>query len=165
MIFGSILEKDVLMLASEAHSFFWKTNFCGYQVEKSIFKRFSRVKKCNYVILTCFAIWGIINIPIWGSQDEWMLAKSTFNTYFSTFGKPFYFIYFSTFPMLAFSAIRFSGLLLYGMLQEYVQTILINQKIIEISYSSDNVIADKTCQNNIHTTLCLCISHHADIKK
>lgn len=165
MFFSKILEQNIFYLASQAYSHLWKTDFCGHEVAKYISNRFFFAKISNYFILVCFAILGIINLPVWGNQDEWMLARTIFDKYFPTCSKILYYIYFSTIPMIAFASIRLPTILLFGILQIHTQTILLNQKIGEISGNSDHLIKDQVYQNNIHTTLSLCISHHVFLKR
>ncbi|EFA02950.1 odorant receptor 195 [Tribolium castaneum] len=164
--FSIIIEKQVRMLEMEATSFFWPIDCCGPQVKKNIYDRAARQNIQNYFTLAWFALFGIIMLPVWGDQSEWFLCIQVFQQYFGCW-KLFYYFYFSTFPMIAFTAFRLPALMLYGILHEHLQLILVNQKIVQLSVRrslKENIVDNANYQKTVLKKLKLCISHHVKLR-
>ncbi|EFA02951.1 odorant receptor 197 [Tribolium castaneum] len=167
MSFAIFIEKQVKMLEVETTSFFWPIDCCGPQVKKLIYDRSARINILNYFTLAWFTLFGIIMLPVWGDQSEWFLCIQVFQQYFGSCWKLFYYFYFSTCPMIAFTAFRLPGLMLYGILHIDLQLVLIYQKIAQLSARrifSENIVDNAHYQKTVFRKLKLCISHHVKLK-
>ncbi|EEZ97784.1 odorant receptor 205 [Tribolium castaneum] len=165
MTVAAMTELLAVDLSEGILSSFWPIDFCGPQVKQLILKQSRADKRMHYVVLLVFSITGLAMLPIWGDQKEWFLCVQVYEYNFGEWSKIPYYIYFFTFPWVAFSSLRLPFMMNYAILNLRMQVFLINQKIAKMSNAYDQTtIEDVNSQKRIFKNLRLCISHHILIK-
>ncbi|EEZ97702.2 odorant receptor 187 [Tribolium castaneum] len=165
-----LIEHEIKDLIAEALFSMWAVDSCGPQVEKLILRRAKVMNIIYCSIFAWFALMATVMLPMWGDHSEWLLYDPILVEDVKTRLKIIYYLStFIIFPMIAFSAIRLPGILLYGILQIHMQIMLINHKLVQVSEDLDDLnnvkkIDQDDYQERIYKELCLCVEHHIKIK-
>lgn len=150
-----------MYLLKERNAKFWKINIFGPTIKQIILKHSQNCyKKIYFVWISYFAV-IVIFLPIWGGLRDFFLYVQVYEIYFGRWAIVPKFIYSSTLPFMAYSAIRLPAAMLYVIYQLHLQLILINQKLLRIS----NNESDPKYQDRITRILYNCIHHHVILKK
>ncbi|EFA07457.1 uncharacterized protein LOC103313598 isoform X2 [Tribolium castaneum] len=171
MLFAIFQEHSAIDLTKDILSLFWPIDYCGPRVKEEIVKKATKINRIHYIVLLFAGALGITMFPIWGDQKEWFLCVQVYQHYFGKWSKIPYYVYFFTYPMLAFSSVRLPFMTMYAIVQIRMQVYLLHQHISEISgeyvYDMKNlqILCDQNYQNEIYDKMRLIISHHIMLKR
>ncbi|EFA01390.1 odorant receptor 175 [Tribolium castaneum] len=155
-----ICEQNLITeVVEECKSFFWTMDFLSFIKQTQILKDMTKIKRKMYLSWIWFVVFGIALLPVWGDYNEMFLFPFIYQTYFGNWSPLFYYFHASSFPFLAYIAIRIPAFILYLTLALHFQTLLLNQKILQIPQNKSGN------QEDIFRNLCSCISHHVALKK
>lgn len=166
MLVVVIFEDAMLKLSKEMYTSCLPINSAGLETQRFIVKKATRINIYMYFVFAITMMCGIVLLPIFGSNIEWFINDLIVEEYFDRCSKiVINFIIYSGIPFIAYTCIRFPGLMSYGILEVYVQVSLINQHILKMN--DDDLRFEKMTNgekivyhNKIFRNLCFCIKHH-----
>nr|XP_015834109.1 PREDICTED: uncharacterized protein LOC107397685 [Tribolium castaneum]XP_015834110.1 PREDICTED: uncharacterized protein LOC107397685 [Tribolium castaneum] len=168
-VFSVYLEKDIL----EIVTLFRKTRWSLSMIKKDA--RIKLEKKCKIInIFILFLVLLIIstitiNAPYFGDQRELFICIQVFEEYFGEWFFIPYNFFFVAFPFLYYNFFKLWMTFVYGILEAQLQFFILEEYLcgtFETDFRKNwEYLQDTRYQQEIGTSLRLCIAHHINLKK
>jgi hypothetical protein len=155
---------------TEFYSIAWSIDNAGDETKKDILKLSCGFNKLIYSSLVLTLLSGIIQIEVFGRQDQIVLSAQTFDAYFKWCSDILRHIFFLLLFPIYYSNIQYPYLFLYFVQQTQVQIFMVNRRLAQLSHTFDHLddwtkIRDSLYQQDIYTKLGVCAKHHISFVK
>jgi hypothetical protein len=166
MVIAIIFEETMLKLANKFYCSFLPIDSAGSEAEKIIIKRAKWINGGMYLVLANITLMCILISPIFGSNREWLILDLLVEEYLPSWSMILTLFEILVIPFSIYSLFRLPGVIIYAIMEVYLQVFLINQhilKIVDDDISFKKMTPDERILYNhrLFKKLCFCIQHHS----